>query len=200
MKILLTLLLFAFSSLAFAGDAYYTDPQHGGRHWAPSADGVCYENDKVVFNCGALEVTYTHSFWKGKVAHWRVVDPAGLFAKSPASTTLTPEQAATVVLAQLHQPFYDSGEKRKVRFLGTMFALDAVGTAAGLGGGVCSEAGPIAGHVPVLSLLVSGSYFLTERHYAKATPRFFSTSRDGMAYFIGAEHGLAGVHNLLTCT
>jgi hypothetical protein len=201
MKLLLALLLCLVTLPAFAASqAYATDPLGAGRHWQPTPDGVCYENDQVLFLCGGFSEVKTRSFWKGETTTWRVVDPSKLFAKAPVGGKLTTEQANAIILAQVQQPFYDRSERRQVRFLGAGLALDVVGTAAGISSGMCSEAGPIARHLPVLSVAINGYYFVHTRNLARATPRYFTTSKDRLPYVVGATHAVAGLHNLLTCT
>lgn len=201
------LALAASSPMAHASDAYYTNPEHPSRHYDCARTGavVAYENSDVIFLCGGLDVRTEKHFLRGDVVHWQVRDASKLLVKLPGAIPVDKQAEAQVfidqlALAQLTEPFYDSAEKRQVRFLGAGLALDLLGTAAGLGGGVCSEVGPVASHVPVLSVLISGGYFLHARHSAKRTPRFFTTSSQFAPYVIGAEHTVAGLHNLLTCT
>lgn len=204
MKFALFALLCLLSTVAFAGNTdYYTNPNSPGRHYScdNAFEGkVAYENDRVVFLCGGLVESKTKSFLRGEVTTWRAVDSSKLLVKSAEGVKLSGEQAAAVALDQLQTPFYDSAEKRHVRVLGAGLAMDAIGTAVGLGGGVCSEAGPIAGHLPVLSLAINGYYFYQTRKLAVATPRYFSTSKDFMPYVVGGSHALAGLHNLITCS
>ncbi len=195
-SLILSLLLFP----TYAAANYYDDPKDAGRHWEEKSGGVCYENDEVFFMCGGLEITYEKRFPKETLVHWKVVDPNLLLAKSPEGVKLTGEEAATIVLKNLAEPFYDKQERRMVHILGGGLAIDAIGTAVGLGGGICSEAGPVAGHVPVLSLLINGWYFLDVRSGAKKSPRFFTHSKNKINYISGATHAVAGLHNILTCS
>jgi len=202
MRLFLALLLLAFAGSVSANSDYYTNPQHPGRHYDCNKPGVvvAYENSDVIILCGAITERVERHFFKDRMTYWAVVDPSKILVKSPEGVKLSPEEAATVALRQLQEPFYDSSEKRMVRFMGAGLALDLVTSVAGVSSGVCSEAGPIAGHVPYLSLVLAGYTFVHTRHGAMKSPRYFTWSKDKAAWAVGATHGIAGVHNLLTCS
>lgn len=209
---LATLLALAASpTLAADNAAYHSDPASGGRHYDCSVPGTVieYENSDVIWECGGLELVLEKRFPRETIAHWKIVDPSKMYVKSAPSQVcvggtcvdvlgpgMPQELVNEITLAQLTEPFYSSGEKRKVRALGAGLALDLIGTAVGLGG-ACSEAGLIAGKLPGLSLVINGGYFLHTRSAAKRTPRFFDT--DKTAYFPAATHAAAGISNLLKC-
>jgi hypothetical protein len=203
MKLLFAaLLLCLFTLPAFASQSYATDPAHPGRHYDCSQPGtvVAYENDQVVFLCGGITEQVKHGFFKDKQVVWRVVDPSKLLAKSAPGESLSTEQANAIVLAQLQAPFYDSSEKRMVHFLVGGIALDLVTTATlGYGSGTCSEAAPIASHLPGLSLALNTAVAVHSYRGAKRSPRYFTWSKDRSAWGLGGAHAIAGVHNLLTC-
>lgn len=202
MKLLLAIMLFFISSMAFAGDAYYTSPTHPGRHYDCTKPDtvVAYENDRVIYLCGGIseKITRRRGWLHGERVAWKVEDANKLLVKINSGESFTDEQLGHMAIAPLTDPFYDSSEKRMVHWQGAMLVADAATTVVGLNIGVCSEAG-LFRHVPVLGLGIAAGGWYATRRLSMATPRYYSASSDGLAWLPVATHGIAAVHNLARC-
>lgn len=192
MKALLAL-FFLFAPLAHASEAYYTSPTHPGRHYACDPGVVvAYENDKVFVFCEGLVQTVTKK-WHGlsRVKYSAVLAPHTACKDVPDDA-----ECRELVRATLNDPFYDSSEKRAVRWKGAAIALDLVTTGIGLSAGTCQEGNPIMKHAPVLGVGMVIWDFVATRKTAKLTPRYFSTSKDSALWAPAVSHGAAGLWNL----
>lgn len=207
MKLLLIVLLL-LSPLAFAGESdYFTKADHPGRHYdctKPLEDGspavVAYENDRIIILCETLTV---ERVWpEGMRAlveppHWEwTADRSSFLVKGEP---MTQEEIDAVIFDQMGAPFYDSSERRMVKWHGWMLAADLVTTAYGIKFGGCREANPIMAQAPVLGVGLSVWQFLDTRARAKKTPRFFTASRDFEPWVPVATHGAAAVNNVIRC-
>jgi len=206
MKLLLLLLLFA--APAFAGESdYYTKADHPGRHYdctKPLEDGspavVAYENDRIIVLCENF--SYKRVWPKGMRAlvepwSWRWdADRSAFLVKGPP---MTQEEIDAVIFAQMGDPFYDSSERRMVKWNGWMLAADLLTTAYGIKFGGCREANPIMAQTPVLGAGLSLWQFMDTRARAKKTSRFFTASRDFEPWVPVATHGAAAVNNVIRC-
>lgn len=209
MKIVLLLLM--FSSFAQANDAdYYTKADHPGRHYdctKPLDDGskpvVAYENDKIIILCEGF------SYKMVRPKDWRILIESGhwewegawtsFLAKGPPDKTMSHEEVVAVIDETMRAPFYDSSEKRMVKWNGAMLAADLVTTAYGIKFGGCREANPIMAQAPVIGVGLSLWQFMDTRAKAKNTPRFFTASRDFEPWVPVATHGAAALHNAIRC-
>ena len=182
--------------------AYYTAPDHPGRHWDCSKpDAVVeYENDQVIILCGAITQTKVkrQSLRQGPYTRWEIVDPSGVLVKGEVGNTRTQAEIDAIALAQLQDPFYDSGEKKLVKWKWIALGADAVTTAYGIRLGPCMEGG-LFRKVPGLGLLIAVDDVMRTRHQAKKSPRFFTVSRYKATWAPVATHGAAAVNNLFRC-
>lgn len=213
MKLALIALLFLLSPLAIAGDTdYYTKADHPGRHYdckKPLDDGsapvVAYENNEIIVLCNTLTHQYVRPkgfkalFKPGRI-EWQL-NETGALVKGPMNQPETRTQAEldAVVIANLSDPFYDSSEKRMVRWQGWMLAADLVTTAYGIKFGGCREANPIFKHTPLLGVTFAVLTFVDTRNGAKRTSRFFTASREWEPWVPVATHGAAAAWNLSEC-
>lgn len=190
----LALLAVAMPALAKKSDAYYTDASHPGRHWdcSKQPESIAYENDKLLVSCVGF------AMHREKVGKWpfrrtrSTIDSFGdVWCKD-----LSGEACDAAVREAFHEPFYDSREKVLVRWKGAAIAFDVATTGVGIISGGCREANPIARSLPVLSLGLAGFDWYDTRKTAKRTPRFFSTSREGLAWVPAYTHTAAGLWNL----
>ena len=207
MKLFLILLLL-ISPLAFAGESdYYTRADHPGRHYdctKPLEDGsnpvVAYENDKIIVLCEnfSYKRVWPEGFKKlYKPWTWRWDgDRSAFLVKGPP---MTQEEIDAVIFEQMQSPFYDSSEKRMIRWHGAMLAADFLTTAYGIKVGGCREANPIMAQAPVLGVGYSFWQFMDARAKAKKTSRFFTASRDFEPWVPVATHGAAAAWNLSEC-
>lgn len=202
-------LLLMIPSVSLASNKYYTDPTHPGRHYDCAKGAlVAYENNEVIIMCGAVHLRKERRIIKGTLEHWTIVNPKGVLVKGPAHDhctdvehnhpVLSQAEVDAIALGQFQTPFYDSSEKRMVRIKGFAIGADLITTVAGLSIGNCSEAGPLK-RVPYLGLAIGvGDVFLT-RHDAKKSPRFFTSSKDKLAWAPAITHSAAAVNNLVKC-
>lgn len=209
MKIALALLLLPLSALANDTD-YYTKPDHPGRHYdctKPTDTGeprvVAYENDRIIILCENF--SYKRVWPKGwrrlvKPSHWEwTADGASFLVKSPANVQLDPQQITAAIDSQMREPFYDSSERRMIRWQGITLAADFVTTAYGIKVKGCKEKNPIFAQAPVIGVAYSTWLFLTYRANVKKTPRFFTGSREFEPWVPVASHGAAAASNLFNC-
>lgn len=213
MKLALIGLLFLLSPLAIAGDTdYYTKPDHPGRHYdcsKPLEDGsptvVAYENDQIIVLCEGFSYKLVRP--KGLRAlvdpgrwEWQIAEGHNAaLVKSAPDVKLTDEQILVAIHANLSDPFYDSSEKRMIRWHGWMLAADYATTLAGIHFSTCREANPIFRHAPLIGVALNTWQFVSARNGAKRTSRFFTASRDWENWVPVATHGAAAAWNLSEC-
>lgn len=210
-SMLVALFILLFPVLAFANDTdYYTKADHPGRHYdcmKPQDDGslpvVAYENDRIIILCEGF------GYKMQRPKNWRVLvdsvewewkgEWTSFIAKGPPDKVMTHEEVVSVIDATMKEPFYDSAEKRMVRWNGAMLAADLLTTAYGIKFGGCREANPIMAQAPVLGVGLAFWQFMDMRADAKKTPRFFTSSTMFDSWVPGAAHGAAALNNVIRC-
>lgn len=212
MNKLIAVLVFLFAlvttSFATAKDTdYYTKADHPGQHYdctKPLDDGsmpvFAYENDKIFIACEGFTVKRV---WPEGMAalvqpwHWEwTADRSAFLVKGDP---MTQEEIDAVIFDQMGAPFYDSSERRMVKWNGAMLAADLLTTAYGIKFGGCREANPIMAQAPVIGVGIAAWQFMDTRAKAKKTPRFFTASRDFEPWVPVATHGAAAVNNIVRC-
>lgn len=209
MKIALALLLLPLSALANDTD-YYTKPDHPGRHFdctKPTDTGeprvVAYENDRVIILCEGFN--YKRVWPKGMAAlvqpwSWEYSAAAGsVLVKGPPDVELPQDEVMATIHDQLGGQFYDSSERRMMKWHGAMLAADLVTTYYGVKVSGCKEANPILARAPVIGAGIAVWTFIDARTKAKKTSRFFTASLDFEPWVPVATHGAAAASNLFNC-
>lgn len=206
--VLVFLFSMASTSFAMAKDTdYYTKADHPGQHYdctKPLDDGsmpvFAYENDKIFIACEGFTVKRV---WPEGMAalvqpwHWEwTADRSAFLVKGDP---MTQEEIDAVIFDQMGAPFYDSSERRMVKWNGAMLAADLLTTAYGIKFGGCREANPIMAQAPVIGVGIAAWQFMDTRAKAKKTPRFFTASRDFEPWVPVATHGAAAVNNIVRC-
>lgn len=206
-RVLLACLLAMVAQPCLAGKTdYYTSTNHPGRWYDCNKPGktregvefkrvVRYENSDFIMLCEGSDrkITQHRSFFKPQIVTVTIDDPNSALVKSPEGKPLTTDEATAVVIRNLHDPFYDSSEKKLVRWKGAMILADLITSGIASKAGVCHEINPLP---PVVSVGIAAIDWVETRSSAKKSPRVFTVSHDALAWAPVATHGFAALNNL----